>query len=63
MRRPRVWAPLLCVTRSRTADPDFKDQDVFFPNVTRRMANSMSSSRRIYNPSLGFFALRLAAHM
>ena len=44
-------------------DPDFKDQDDFFPNATRRPANSMSSSKRIYNPSLGFFALRLAAHI
>ena len=44
-------------------DPDFKDQDVFFPNASTRTARSMGSSKTMYNPSLGFFALRLAAHI
>ena len=54
-----------CKRNSYLTHPIFKENDAYFPNVTKRdqRATSMHTGKSIYNPSLGFFAIRLGMHM
>jgi len=49
--------------RSYLTHHEFKDQEAFFPLVRSRKSRSMVDRKIIYNPSLGYYALRLAAHL
>ncbi len=53
-----------CLSRSFLTHYSFKNQDDNFVGFMHpRRAQSMTENRTIYNPSLGFFAIKLALHL